>query len=75
MPSTRVSPEQFEVKNDVVIHTPSGAKFTAYPGYAEPHNVNWGKCGDVLANGDDYGREDVYQWAKKLLRERLQKKK
>ena len=75
MPSTRVSPEQFEVKNDVVIHTPSGAKFTAYPGYAEPHNVNWGKCGDVLANGDDYRREDVYQWAKKLLSERLPKKK
>jgi hypothetical protein len=37
----------------VVIHTPTGAKFTAYPGEGQPHNVNWGKCGDVLANGDD----------------------
>ena len=75
MASTRVSQEQFELMDDVVIHTPTGAKFTAYPGEGQPHNVNWGKCGDLLANGDDYSREDVFQCAKKLLSERLQKKK
>jgi len=53
MPYTSVQREQFEVKENEVVHEPTGASFIAYPGVAEPHSVNRGRCGDVLPNGDE----------------------
>jgi hypothetical protein len=72
MPYTPVTREQFEVKQDCVIHNPTGASFVAYPGIAEPHSVNWGRCGDVLPNGDDYSRREVQEMAVQLMRDRKQ---
>ena len=75
MPYTLVKREQFEVAKNGVVHTPTGASFLAYEGIAEPHSVNWGRCGDVLPNGDDFSRAEVQQMAIQLMRERPTKRK
>lgn len=73
MPGTRVTEHQFNLDGDEVTHTPTGARFTAYPRSAEPHIVNWSQCGDVLPSGEDYYREDVQRVAIILLGRRLKK--
>ena len=73
MPYTKVTQEQFESKENEVVHKPTGARFTAYKGIAQPHIVNWGRCGEVLASGEDYDREDVQRVAVTLLARRIKK--
>jgi hypothetical protein len=65
-----VTREQFEILQDVVIHKPTGARFSAHPGRQEIAFLNWGRAGDLLENGDDYRREDVHAMAEQLLRAR-----
>jgi hypothetical protein len=71
MAGTKVTREQFEILEDAVIHTPTGARFSAYPGRPEISNINWGRAGDLLENGDEYRREDVQGMAAQLLRARI----
>jgi len=71
MAGTRVTREQFEVSGNKVIHTPTGAWFTAYSGRPEIANQNLGRAGDRLENGDDYRPEDVRAMAAQLLRARI----
>jgi hypothetical protein len=71
MPYTPPNREQFEVRENEVIHKPTGASFAAYPGIAEPHRVNWGRCGDALPNRNDFSRDAVQDMAVQLLRARL----
>jgi len=71
MAGTKVTREQFEILTDAVVHTPTGARFSAYPGRPEISQENLGRAGDRLENGDDYRPEDVRAMAKQLLRERI----
>lgn len=67
MTRTRVAEDQFKVEENGVIHAPTGARWTAYPGRPEPHLYSPGMIGSVLPNGEDYRREDVETIALKLL--------
>ena len=71
MPRTKVVREQFLMSENEIVHMPTGARFTAYPGIAEPHNVNWGPAGDVLPNGEDYSRSKIQAMAARLMKERI----
>jgi hypothetical protein len=70
MTVTKVTPEQFEIQDSAVLHTPTGARFFAYPGQSQFSNANWGRAGDVLPSGDDYRREDIRVMAEKLWSQR-----
>ena len=70
MAGTKVTPEQFEIQNSAVLHTPTGARFFAYPEQSHFSNVNWGRAAEVLPSGDDYRREDVQAMAEKLWSQR-----
>lgn len=67
MARTRVTEDQFQVDENEVTHTPTSARWTAYPGRPEPHRYSEGMLGSVLPNGDDYWRDDVERIALKLL--------
>ena len=72
MAGTKVTREQFEILDDHVVHTPTGARFFAYSGSPAISYENLGRVGDRLENGDDYRPEDVRAMAAQLLRERKQ---
>jgi hypothetical protein len=57
----RVHPtrEEFEVKEDEVVHTPTKATWIAYSGQAEPHLFRQSMLGSVLANGDASGFDSI----------------
>jgi len=67
MARTRVTEDQFRVEENEVIHLPTNARWTAYPGRPEPHLYSQGRVGSVLSSGEDYWREDVEPIAVKLL--------
>ncbi|MDA9506137.1 hypothetical protein XI09_16150 [Bradyrhizobium sp. CCBAU 11386] len=67
MARTQVSEDQFQVKENEVIHLPTDARWTACAGRPEPHLYSQGMVGSVLPNGEDYRREDVEPIAIKLL--------
>ena len=69
----RVMPrlEEFEVSENEVVHTPTNATWTAYPGKPEPHLYQPSMLGSVLPNGDDYREHEVTAMARKLLADRL----
>jgi hypothetical protein len=63
-------PEEFEVKANEIVHRPTNATWTAYPGRREAHLFRRSMLGSVLPNGDDYREDEVTQMALKLLAER-----
>jgi hypothetical protein len=65
--------EEFELNGDQVVHKPTGATWTAYPGQAEPHLFRRSMLGSALPNGDDYHEHEVTQMAWKLLADRLKR--
>jgi hypothetical protein len=67
MTRTRVTDDQFEIEDNEVVHLPTGARWTAYPGRAEPHLYSAGMIGSVLPNGEDYRLDDVQPIALRLL--------
>jgi hypothetical protein len=71
----RVRParEEFEIKENEVLHKPTNATWTAYPGVGEPHLFRRSMLGSVLQNGDDYREDEVTAMARTLLAERLKK--
>ena len=75
MARTKVTREQFEILENksfdtvIVKHTPTGARFTAYPGRQAFSSENLGRAGDVLDNGDEYHEEDIRAGALEVLRE------
>jgi hypothetical protein len=73
MPRKIPSVAEFEVDGDEVIHKPTNATWTAYPGRPEPHLFRQSMLGSVLPNGDDYREHEVTEIALRLLRERLDK--
>jgi hypothetical protein len=68
----RIKPtaDEFEVKANEVIHKPTGATWTAYPGDPDPSTHRASTLGSVLQNGDDYRPHEVTEIALRLLRDR-----
>jgi hypothetical protein len=67
----RPTREEFEIQENAVVHKPTNATWTAYPGRPEPHQHRPSMLGSVLANGDDYRKDEVTAIALELLKERL----
>jgi hypothetical protein len=67
------SEDEFEVKENEVVHKPTGATWTAYTGRPEPANCRQAMLGSVLPNGDDYRPHEVELIALRLLANRLKK--
>jgi hypothetical protein len=67
--ATRITRDQFVIKENEVVHTPTGARFVAEPGDGHVASAIWGGAGD---NGDiaDYQPEAVELVAAQLLMER-----
>ena len=67
---TRVTRDQFEVSRNEIRHKPTGAFFISDPGFdREISKTIWGRCGDVLPNGEDYSRDGVGTMAVTLMQE------
>ena len=64
------SESEFEVEENEVVHKPTGASWSAYPGRPEPANYRPSLLGSVLRNGDDYREHEVEAIALRLLRDR-----
>lgn len=63
----KVMPNQFRVKDDSIIHTPTGAEFT--PVAAESMVVWTGDIGRALPDGAVYCYPDVLAMTKRVWRE------
>ena len=63
--------EEFVTEGDRVIHTPTGAWFSAYKGQPHISHRSWGHAGEVLPNGNQYGPDEIQEIAEKLLRARV----
>jgi hypothetical protein len=66
----RPAREQFEIRDNEVIHTPTNARWTAYTGRPTLKSYNAGLLGAVLSNGDQYREDEVREMAQGLLRYR-----
>ena len=62
----QVSRDQFEIKEDAIIHTPTGAEFTPVMGHAESVLIWTGEIGNRLWSGEVYRYADVILMMKKL---------
>jgi hypothetical protein len=63
----KVTPNQFRVKDDSIIHTPTGAEFTPVAGESM---VIWtGDIGRALPDGAVYCYADVLAMTKRVWRE------
>lgn len=58
--------DHFQVDENEVIQTPTGACWTTYPGRPEPQLSSAGMLGSLLPSGEDYRREDVERVAQLL---------
>jgi hypothetical protein len=67
---TRITRDQFVVKENEVVHLPTGARFIAEPGDGHPVQVIWGGAGDRLDAGEDYRPDAIELVAAQLLMER-----
>lgn len=63
--------EELEVRENTVIHIPTNARWTAYPGAAEAHLYTPSRQGSVVSNRDDCREHEVVSIAHKLMRECL----
>ena len=68
----KVTRDQFELKEDEVVHVPTGATFGADPDDKTLKNINIGLVG-VMPN-KDFDLKDIEDVAKQLLAERLQRR-
>ena len=62
----QVARDQFEIKEDAIIHTPTGAEFTPVMGHAESVLIWTGEIGNRLWSGEIYRYADVILMMKKL---------
>ena len=54
----QVARDQFEIKEDAIIHTPTGAEFTPVMGHAESVLIWTGEIGNRLWSGEVYRYAD-----------------
>jgi hypothetical protein len=69
---TKVTRDQFEVRENEVVHVPTGARFNAFRGQGHVKSVTWGRAGKKMETGEEYPREEVRYVAAQLLAERTQ---
>ena len=69
MPSTKITREQFAFEGEVLRHRPTGARFTATPGQAEPAWIDWGRADETLANGERYDQDEILATAREVMRD------
>jgi hypothetical protein len=62
----KVATEQFEIRGDEIVHTPTGATFFKGDG-KQLVQSDWGTAGTPLPSGHDYSREQVMEAAQELL--------
>jgi hypothetical protein len=58
---------EFEMKENEVVHKPTNATWTAYPGSPEAKSYRPSMLGSVLPNGDGYREDEVKAMALRLL--------
>jgi hypothetical protein len=68
----KITRDQFELRENEVVHVPTGATFGADPDDKMLKNINIGLVG-VMPN-KDYDLKDIEDVAKQLLTERLQRR-
>ena len=66
----KVTPDQFEARDDLVVHTPTGAEFTPHPEREDGLVVWTGEIGKRLSSGAVYRYADVLAAMKAVWRER-----
>ena len=66
----KVTPDHFEVRDDLVVHTPTGAEFTPHLEREESVVVWTGTIGKKLSNGAIYRYDEVLAAMKAVWRER-----
>ena len=66
---TRVTREQFEVRENEVVHKPTGATFGARPNESKLSDINSGLAGEAI--GKDFDLKEIERVAEQLLAERL----
>jgi hypothetical protein len=65
----QVTRDQFEIKDEAIIHTPTGAEFTPVLGHADSVLIWTGEISNGLSSGDIYQYAEVMVMMKKLWRE------
>jgi hypothetical protein len=65
----QVMRHQFDIREDSIIHMPTGAEFTPVSRTAESLTIWTGEIGKRLADGDVYSYADVLAGMKALWRE------
>jgi hypothetical protein len=70
----KVTRDQFEIKENEVVHVPTGATFGADPDDKALKSINSGLAGGMPFADKDYDLKDIEHVAKQLLAERLQRR-
>jgi len=65
----KVTPDEFEVRDDFVVHAPTGAEFTPHPEREDSVVVWTGEIGRKLSSGAVYRYVDVLAAMKAFWRE------
>ncbi|MFN9111021.1 MAG: hypothetical protein ACK5XN_13235 [Bacteroidota bacterium] len=66
--------EQFTLNDDMVVHLPTGAKWTAHPKDPQLAAIYMSRLGSVLENGDEYDRREAHFIAVEMLEKRIYQK-
>ena len=66
---TRVTRDQFQINDEVIIHLPTGAEFTPTLSHADSVTIWTGEIGNRLPSGEAYRYADVMALMKILWRE------
>jgi hypothetical protein len=66
---TRVTRDQFQIKDDSIIHTPTGAEFTSVAGNTDSIIIWTGEIGRRLPSGEAYRYAEVMTVMKTLRRD------
>src|SRR5262245_42809100 len=69
---TKVMRNQFEIKDGVIIHTPTGAEFTPVTGTNDSILIWTGEIGSILQTGERYRYADVFTVMKTLWQQGFQ---
>ena len=64
---TRVTKDQFEIRDGAYTHTPTGAEFAPNPNSEGSMLIYTGNIGSKLASGDLFAYDDVLKVMKALL--------
>ena len=67
---TSVRRDQFDTRGNMIVHTPTGAEFTANPSSRDSFLIWTGELDRNLPNGDSYSYADVLAMMKTSLARR-----